>query len=261
MKEQIKVKLQQIEEENDVKILYAVESGSRAWGFPSKDSDYDVRFIYIHRPEWYLSIDQKRDVLEYPIHDLLDISGWDLRKALQLLAKSNPALLEWLRSPIVYTENYSTASNIRKISKAYISKKASIYHYLHMANGNYRGYLQSKMVRIKKYFYVLRPILACMWLERENSIPPVEFEKLLEMNNLSSILLKEIHELLRRKTAGEELDVEEHRPILNQFIEEKLSYYEHYVKEIVNQERMDIEVLNELFRSTLTEVWECKKKE
>jgi predicted nucleotidyltransferase len=124
MKEKILAELKRIEQENDVKVLYAVESGSRAWGFPSKDSDYDVRFIYIHKRDWYLSIEQKRDVLEYPINDLLDISGWDLRKALQLLLKSNPVLLEWLRSPIVYSKQYDTAEQLRNISNQYISQKS-----------------------------------------------------------------------------------------------------------------------------------------
>jgi predicted nucleotidyltransferase len=96
--------LEQIEQEEQVTILYACESGSRAWGFPSQDSDYDVRFIYLHKPEWYLSIYDKRDVIERPINNMLDINGWDLRKALNLFRKSNPPLLEWLQSPIQYKE-------------------------------------------------------------------------------------------------------------------------------------------------------------
>lgn len=94
MREEILKRLTDIEGEEDVKIFYACESGSRAWGFPSADSDYDVRFLYRHPEEWYLSVDleEKRDVIERPINDDLDISGWDLRKALKLLRKSNPPL-------------------------------------------------------------------------------------------------------------------------------------------------------------------------
>ncbi len=255
MKEKILAELKRIEQENDVKVLYAVESGSRAWGFPSKDSDYDVRFIYIHKRDWYLSIEQKRDVLEYPINDLLDISGWDLRKALQLLLKSNPALLEWLRSPIVYSKQYDTAEQLRNISNQYISQKASLYHYLHMASRNYRDYLQGETVKIKKYFYVLRPILACMWLEKMETVPPVAFEELLEMEGLSQELLDEIHSLLVRKKAGEELDLEPRRQVLNAFIEEKLGYYQEYVKSLGKKKEVEVEALNVLFRKTLEEVW------
>src|SRR4029078_9708652 len=107
MREKIELELERIEKENDVKILFAVESGSRAWGFPSKDSDYDVRFIYVHKKDWYLSIDQKRDVIELPINNLLDINGWELRKALKLFRKSNPPLMEWLHSGIVYYQAFS----------------------------------------------------------------------------------------------------------------------------------------------------------
>src|SRR5437879_13444130 len=101
MNNQISDELLAIEERERVRILYACESGSRAWGFPSADSDYDVRFIYVHRPEWYLSVFEKRDVIERPLKDCLDLSGWDIKKALQLLRKSNAPLLEWLGSPIV----------------------------------------------------------------------------------------------------------------------------------------------------------------
>ena len=102
MKNEISKELNRIEEDYDVKILFACESGSRAWGFPSKDSDYDVRFVYCHQKDWYLNLEKQRDVIEKPIHDLLDISGWDLDKTLRLLRKSNPNILEWATSPIIY---------------------------------------------------------------------------------------------------------------------------------------------------------------
>lgn len=161
MKEKIIARLNNVETEECVKILYACESGSRAWGFPSADSDFDVRFLYLHPKDWYLSIDleQKRDVIERPISDQIDLSGWDLRKALWLFRKSNPPLLEWLGSPIVYWERYSTATQMRQLAETYYSPKACMYHYLHMARGNYREYLKGEHVWIKKYFYVLRPIL------------------------------------------------------------------------------------------------------
>ena len=110
MEQAIKANLAEIEARENVRIVYACESGSRAWGFPSSDSDYDVRFIYLHPLEWYLSIVDKRDVIEDPITGQLDVNGWDLRKALQLFRKSNPPLFEWLNSPIVYLEKYSVAS-------------------------------------------------------------------------------------------------------------------------------------------------------
>lgn len=256
MQEIIVEKLNEIEEKENVKILFAVESGSRAWGFPSKDSDYDVRFVYIRPIEWYLSIEQKRDVLEYPINDLLDISGWDIRKALHLFRKSNPPLMEWLRSPILYSEQFSFLKKLKELSNEYFLPKASIYHYLHMANGNYREYLKGSEVKIKKYFYVLRPILACRWLESNKTMPPMEFEKLLETQVKEPELYSEIHNLLKRKKAGEELDIESRIDVINNFLEEQIKHYQEYVKDVENKDKSSLLILNELFRNTLKEVWE-----
>lgn len=126
MQSEIMQRLYTIEKENNIKILYAIESGSRGWGFASKDSDYDVRFIYTHPTDWYLSIEDKKDFIEIPINDLLDINGWDIRKALLQYKKSNPTLMEWLSSPIVYMENYSTAQRMRELLPAYFSPVPTI---------------------------------------------------------------------------------------------------------------------------------------
>ena len=119
MRERITDGLKEIEADENVVVFYACESGSRAWGFPSQNSDYDVRFLYLHSVDWYLSIVEKRDVIERPINDQLDVNGWDLRKALELFRKSNPPLLEWLDSPIVYQEKFTIASQMRELSKTY----------------------------------------------------------------------------------------------------------------------------------------------
>ena len=123
-------KLHEIEKENNVKILLAVESGSRAWGFASPDSDYDVRFIYVRPKDDYLRLENVRDVIELPIDDVLDINGWDLQKTLRLLYKSNPTLFEWFSSPIVYLET-DFADRFRKIMGEYFYKEkpVSLYKY------------------------------------------------------------------------------------------------------------------------------------
>ena len=152
MKEQIQEKLREIERREECRILLAVESGSRAWGFASPDSDYDVRFIYVHPEKAYLRLDRTRDVIEVPINDELDINGWDIDKTLRLLHKSNPTVFEWFSSPIIY-QSSAFADQFRPIMQKYFSSKAGLWHYLHMAEGNYRDYLRGKMVRAKKYFY------------------------------------------------------------------------------------------------------------
>jgi len=232
MKETIRAHLSQIEVSEDIKIVYACESGSRAWGFPSEDSDFDVRFLYVRPVEWYLSIDEKRDVVELPIDAGLDISGWDLRKALKLFRKSNPPLLEWLGSPIVYLEKYSVAAKMRELATEHYSYSACLYYYLHMARGNFREYLKGDEVWIKKYFYVLRPILAITWLEQQLGVVPTEFNVLLEKLVVDAELRIEIDRLLAEKRAGAELDRGPRIGVISQFIERELERWETY--EIVN---------------------------
>lgn len=251
----IQAELKQIEQEEGVRILYACESGSRAWGFPSKDSDYDVRFIYVRPVEWYLSIYEKRDVIERPINDLLDINGWDLKKALNLFRKSNPPLLEWLQSPIPYFEQFSVVEKIRQLSPLTFSPRSTMYHYLHMAKGNLRAYLQGDLVKIKKYFYVLRPVLACEWIEKYGTMPPMEFEELVEQMLPDSILKKEIHTLLARKKAGVEFDLEPKISVINDFLERRIDYFETTAKHISDSGEQQDQALDDLFRDALKEVW------
>lgn len=249
--------LNRIEREENVRIVYACESGSRAWGFPSKDSDYDVRFLYVRPVDWYLSIFEKRDVIERPISSMLDINGWDLKKALNLFRKSNPPLLEWLQSPIVYQEQYSVAGQIRSLTPVSFSPRSCLYHYLHMAKGNYREYLQGDQVKIKKYFYVLRPILACEWIEKYNELPPMRFQALVErLVPEGSELRTAVEELLARKIAGDELDYELRVDSINEFLEEKIAYFEKKAPDMPKSERAYDQQLEELFRSALQEVWE-----
>ncbi len=231
MKNKILTKLHEIEKEQQIKILYAVESGSRAWGFESQDSDYDIRFIYAHPLKWYLTVEEKRDIIEYPIQDELDFSGWDIKKTLQLYKKSNPPLYEWLVSPIIYIENGNFAQNLRKFMPQFYSPISSTYHYLHMAQGNYRQYLQTDKVRVKKYFYVLRPIFACMWIEQYNFHPPMEFIVMLQKLELGATLKREVENLYNRKKSGEELDKENRIDVINAFLDRKISYFDNYLKE------------------------------
>ncbi|HEX7295435.1 MAG TPA: nucleotidyltransferase domain-containing protein, partial [Pyrinomonadaceae bacterium] len=205
-------------------MFYACESGSRAWGFPSEDSDYDVRFLYLRSRDWYLSIDleEKRDVIERPISNMLDITGWDLRKALKLLRKSNPPLLEWLNSPIVYQQRFTIAERIRQLVPEFYSPMACWHHYLHMAEGNCREYLKGEIVWVKKYFYVLRPLLAINWIETESDVVPMEFGALVERCVKSAELKEAIETLLERKRRGQELDREPRIPAISNFIDSEL---------------------------------------
>ena len=246
----VKARLPEIEKQHNVKILYAVESGSRAWGFESQDSDYDIRFIYAHPKNWYLNILPKPDVIEYPITDEFDYSGWDLRKALFLMNKSNPVLFEWLKSPIVYFKNDFSYNVLVELSKDYFSPISSIYHYLHMAKGNYRQFLQTDEVKIKKYFYVLRPLLSCLWIENYKESPPMEFEMLLGQLTDKTLLVK-INELLARKKSGVEFGLEPRIAEINNFIENLLEHFESTVNTFDPRKKPRQELLEEGFARIL----------
>jgi predicted nucleotidyltransferase len=255
MRTQIIERLKSIEQSEKIKILVAVESGSRAWGFASKDSDWDVRFLYVRPLEWYVSIDDRRDTLDYPAIGQLDFSGWDMRKALRLFRKSNPPLLEWLRSPIVYLEQSSAAQGMRDLSEHYFNPRSCIHHYLHMADGNFREYLRGDFVKVKKYFYVLRPVLACQWIMRTNTMAPMEFERLLATQVEDRALRAAIDQLIARKRNSEELDMEPTIRPINDFLDERIAFFEDYVKKNVEHCTPDTEKLDLLFRDTLKEVW------
>ncbi|MDD2700064.1 MAG: nucleotidyltransferase domain-containing protein [Sideroxydans sp.] len=223
MERQIQDELVGIERKHDVRILYACESGSRGWGFASADSDWDVRFIYCHPRDWYLSIEEKRDVIELPIDDLLDVNGWDIRKALRLMKKSNPVLLEWLSSPIVYREEGASVSALRALARDCYQPTACLHHYLHMAQGNFREYLQGETVWLKKYFYVLRPVLACLWIERGLGMVPMAFEDLVSGVVKDAGLKAAIAGLIELKRAAAELSNGAPIPEIHNFLLEEMS--------------------------------------
>jgi len=223
IRKEIMRRLARTEREEGVRILLAIESGSRAWGFASANSDYDVRFIYCRPAEWYLAVDleERRDVIEYEITDDIDLNGWDIRKTLRLFWKSNPAFVEWIHSPIKYIESGGFAAGARELMPQVYSPESGIYHYRSMAKTNYRGYLRADLVPMKKYFYALRPLLAVRWIERYGTAAPIEFGRLLHLIDGKAQLLGDIAVLLDRKRDAQEMGLSEPIASINAFIEEE----------------------------------------
>lgn len=256
MRERILGRLHEAEREHGVRILYACESGSRAWGFASPSSDYDVRFIYARDADWYLSFDieRRRDVIEYPIVDEIDCGGWDIRKALYLYTRTNGALLEWLHSPIRYLEQGSVAGALRRLAPRAFDPMALCFHYSHMARRNAREYLFKDKVRLKKYFYVLRPLLAIRYIEQEKGLPPVDFESLVQAVAPTAIRPGIAH-LLALKRSSNELGLGEPIPESGRFIQEELA---RHGAEFSGQGRPDLlaredvrDELNRIFRAAV----------
>jgi uncharacterized protein len=243
----IAAELQQLEWAQQIKILYACESGSRAWGFASPDSDYDVRFIYLRPLEWYLSIEDRPDTIDLPVNSLLDINGWDLRKALKLFKGSNSAIYEWIQSPIVYQSDRQLTTELLDLAPSYYACRAGIYHYLNMTIGCDREYLQSDIIKLKKYFYALRPILAAKWIVTYQTFPPMVFSKLLELINHRQDIRTEIDRLLTIKATADESATIAASPILNEFIRSEIANCEQAVKLIPKRET-DSLALDRLFK-------------
>ncbi len=240
--------------EHDIKVLLAIESGSRAWGFASATSDYDVRFIYVHKKDWYIAVDleDKRDVIEYPIVDEIDINGWDLRKALKLYSNSNPSFVEWINSPIIYVCEGEFTRQARVLLGYVYSAEKGIHHYRSMAKTNYRGYLKADRVPYKKYLYVLRALLSVRWLEYYKTPAAIEFSVLLEHTVDDEKLLADINDLVRRKRTQTEKALSAPIKSINFFIEAELIRLERYEGKY-RRTSNTVDSLNSLFHEVLTE--------
>lgn len=226
MKQEILSQLSLIETTQGIRIIHAVESGSRVWGFDSPNSDWDVRFLYIRPISWYLGVFERRDVVELPVQGLLDINGWDLKKALFLLSKSNPVLHEWLNSPSVYQTDLQLITQLRALAADYFNAKSATYHYLSLASGNFRSYICNKEeVELKKYLYIIRALLSCMWIEESVSMPPVEFNKLFDASKPDEYFKETVKDILLKKQQGGELGKSKPYKTINDWIEIQLAHF------------------------------------
>lgn len=209
-----------IERRENVRMLFAIESGSRAWGFPSPDSDFDARFVYVRRQEWYLSLTPGRDVIELPIDGDFDINGWDIRKALLLLMKPNPVLLEWLSSPIRYSWDDEACARLRGFAERTAFAHACLHHYLSLSRRLWNEFVEGRHeVNLKKYLYILRPALCIAWVrERAGEIPPMSLPDLVAGLNLTSAFRAAVDELLVRKSQASEIGLGSRVGVLDELI-------------------------------------------
>lgn len=249
---EIERRLAAVESDENVRVLYACESGSRGWGFASPDSDYDVRFLYVHPLSWYLRVAPQRDVIELPVSDELDINGWELRKALSLLKKGNATLIEWLDSPVVYRADARFLDALRDATRRTWQPERAFHHYLHMARGQYRQYLGGETVRLKKYLYALRPLLAALWVERGQGAAPMRFQNLVDGVVTDPALRSTIERLLHIKRTVPEREYGQPLPIVNAFIEEHLARLDG--APLIPAGKFDFSVLDQLLMDTIMRV-------
>lgn len=221
MRAHVAARLARVEADHGVRVLYAAESGSRAWGFGSPDSDYDVRFIYAHPVRWYLTLDPGRDVIEAPLDDrLVDLAGWDVRKALALALRSNPAFYEWLVSPIVYRDDGHFRESARGLFERHWTPAALAHHYWSIARGQYAREMEGRdAVKLKKYFYCVRPLLSLAWVTTRLSPPPMQIRELLETDSLPPEIRSIVTDLIEAKRTTPELGLAPRVRALDDWIE------------------------------------------
>ncbi|MDE2182540.1 MAG: nucleotidyltransferase domain-containing protein [Alphaproteobacteria bacterium] len=204
----IDARLRAIEAEHRVVIPLAVESGSRAWGFPSPDSDYDCRFLYVRHVDDYLSLFVRRDVIETPLDGGLDVNGWDLAKALKLLLKGNAVVIEWLTSPIVYCGRPWFRDEFLALARRVADRELVARHYLHLGERQRHAYFaDDKLFQLKKLFYALRPAAALRWLRLHpgEAVAPMHFPTLLAGCGAPDEVAAVVQDLIARKAVTREL--------------------------------------------------------
>lgn len=245
---EIQTKLAEIAIKYNIKILYACESGSRAWGFPSPDSDYDVRFIYVQETQKYTSIAGIVDNLSFSIEDDLDIYGWDIKKVLQLIYKSNTTPFEWLQSPVIYYESTGFREKLFQICSSYFNQKRNILHYLGVAHSAKMTIKNESEIKIKKLFYILRPILAAKWNYEKNSIAPMNIEPLLDLVPLP--IQQKIKDLIEFKTQAIEGQLITIMPDLIAFISSQSEFLSREASRL-EESRDDVRALDLFFHSII----------
>lgn len=242
--EHIKTILTNIEKTKKVKILHACETGSRAWGFPSPDSDYDVRFIYCHEKDWYLNLSQRKDTIEYMMDETWDVTGWDLKKSLLLLKKSNAPLIERFQSPIAYYGDGLFKEQFKQLVETYYSPAAVFFHHYSLVKKFWEDLKDSTEVRLKNYCYLIRSLLSCNWIINNNSVLPMHIEGLMVLIDESS--RNRLRELIQLKTGVGEKYFHPKDKVLNEWIIELWELVE-ASKENLGVNRTDMKQLNEFF--------------
>ena len=208
MQDKIIQTIKELEQKEDCKILFAAESGSRAWGFASNDSDYDIRVVYVKPEAWYWDISEKKaDTFETMLPNDLDISAWELKKTLQLFSKCNLALNEWLGSPIIYYAEEEFFAKMKRLLPLYFNPIRAGHHYLALSENSWASLNENKEITLKKLFYALRGLFCAMWSAKFQAMPPTEFDRLLTKELLPTEILQFIPELKEQKQQGNEKTV------------------------------------------------------
>jgi predicted nucleotidyltransferase len=245
--------LENLMQQYSCRLLFAGESGSRAWGLQSTDSDYDVRFIYAHPAQWYFSIEDRHETIETVFPDDIDIAGYELRKALRLFSTCNLPLNEQITCPVFYGGEPAFLERLRALIPVYFNRNRALLHYTNIA-AQAMPQIQGLAIGLHRVFYIIRPLLACEWIADQSSMPPTEFQKLLDADYLTLPLLNEVTEIMQRKAIAVMVDRESLQlsKDLLYWMTESLNRHQESLRLLPpSPVAVPLEPLNELFRTSI----------
>lgn len=255
IKKAILQKLYETEQTYNVKIPLAIESGSRGWGFASPDSDYDCRFIYVCQKDWYVSITEKKDFIEYAADEVFDINGWDLKKAIQHIMKSNAVIFEWLSSNEIYIKNDAVTAELKALAEQYFNPIAVSYHYLSIAKNKLNEILDVEDAKLKKYFYILRPLANLCFIQEHMKMPHMEYMKTLSEISIDTRVHDEIMKLLEIKKVSNESYTMPQNEILINYFKQEIENHTENIQSIKFEKNRDYDNIDTVFRKIIEMVW------
>ena len=255
IKSTILQKLLETQRNYNVKIPLAVESGSRGWGFASPDSDYDCRFVYIHEKNWYLSVFDKPDIIEYAAGKVFDINGWDLRKFIAHTVKSNAVMLEWLSSNDVYQKDEAIASLLSELGGKFFNPVTVSHHYLGMAVKKYAELTSAGKSKLKHYFYVLRPLANIRYIETYEKMPHMKYNRTLAGIGLDKGVRNEIQLLLDTKKFTDESYVVERNEVLLRYFSDEIRRQSERLPNVRFEKNKNYDEADIVFRAIIEMAW------
>ena len=256
MKDKIMTLLHDLERQHNIRILMAVNYGSRCFGYSSSESDWDVRFIYVHQPEWYFSIAKTEDVIEMMIaEDHLDIEGYDLKKALNLLARTNPIESDWLHANDYYILDKDFLHNMLAFESQCYNRHHAMYHFYSISVKHNQRYLD-KEVTLKRFIYYMRGLLSCRWVEQNGSHPPVNVDELIDATITDNESVKaKAHRMLELKRTGKSHDMAIVDDELANYVFDMQKYYEVLLpNHIDTKPKADISVMSKYLMKEVLEM-------
>ena len=255
IKQSILQKLKQTEETYEVKIPLAIESGSRGWGFAALDADYDCRFLYVHKKDWYLSVLERKDFIEYAVDEVFDIKGYDISRTLKYIMKPQATIYEWISSNVVYIRDIPVLAKLQDLAAEFFNPIPISYHYLYLARKMYADINEAPAAKIKKYFYILRPIANLNYIWQHRKMPYMEYDRTLAEIEICPAISSAIQELKERKMSAQEHDLIPKVEPLMDYFQSEIAKFDHCLKDMKHTKNKNYASVDEVFRSIIEDVW------